>query len=476
MESRRDHRKIVRRIIIRGNLVLETPTCLGNGERDSLTDLALLRDSISSHALLPGTSLAGALRNYLQERLAGYGQTQEHSLLTQLFGGGRGDDNGNQSTLIIHDSISVNAPNIEFRDGVKISSETGTAQDKAKYDLELVSAGTTFPLFFELLVEEGQDLSHLKQALATSLLGLETGEIAIGMKKRRGFGKCRVQAWQVQEFNLKNHKDCANWLNYAHWETGLLPEVDQHAHIVTALGNPKLEDKRHLFKLSATFEIQGGLLIRSGQATVGIAPDVVQLTAQQVNGQRLPVLPGTSWAGVMRHRAERILDTLGVDKSMMNQMFGDVPEGKPDPKNLATQAKASRLVVHESVITESHSMVQNRIAIDRFTGGALHGALFDEQPVFGGHVTLNLELRHPQDSEIGLLLLLLKDLWTGDLPVGGTSSIGRGRLKGLSAQLKRGNEEWSIEQGDGRLVISDTERLERFVAALVIVTQGEKAA
>jgi hypothetical protein len=32
-------------------------------------------------------------------------------------------------------------------------------------------------------------------------------------------------------------------------------------------------------------------------------------------------------------------------------------------------------------------------------------------------------------------LLLLRDLWTEDLPIGGTSSVGRGRLKGRVATL-----------------------------------------
>jgi hypothetical protein len=36
---------------------------------------------------------------------------------------------------------------------------------------------------------------------------------------------------------------------------------------------------------------------------------------------------------------------------------------------------------------------------------------------------------------VGLVLLLLKDLWTGDLPLGGEISVGRGRLKGKQATL-----------------------------------------
>jgi len=42
----------------------------------------------------------------------------------------------------------------------------------------------------------------------------------------------------------------------------------------------------------------------------------------------------------------------------------------------------------------------------------------------------------------GLLLLLLRDLWTGDLPLGGESSVGRGRLKGRSATLAYDGKTW----------------------------------
>jgi hypothetical protein len=41
-----------------------------------------------------------------------------------------------------------------------------------------------------------------------------------------------------------------------------------------------------------------------------------------------------------------------------------------------------------------------------------------------------MELRNPQEGEIGLFLLLLKDVLSGDLPVGGTASVGRGVLTG----------------------------------------------
>ena len=54
--------------------------------------------------------------------------------------------------------------------------------------------------------------------------------------------------------------------------------------------------------------------------------------------------------------------------------------------------------------------------------------------------------------ELGLLLLLLKDLWTGDLPLGGESSVGRGRLRGKEAVMdyKRPGSEatWTLRAKD----------------------------
>ena len=167
--QRSDHRRITKRIIIRGILVLDTPTCLGSGDADSPTDLPLLRDSISDRALLTGSSIAGALRNYLHEYEQGYGKSEiSQGLATKLFGhlfryeGDEPKEEENQSPLIIDEAISSTIPVIELRDGVKIKSATGTAEDGAKYDLELLEAGTEFLLNFELLIEK--DEAELKKA------------------------------------------------------------------------------------------------------------------------------------------------------------------------------------------------------------------------------------------------------------------------------------------------------------------------
>lgn len=485
--EKRYQRKIVRRKIVRGCLELTSPTCLGSGDADSPTDMPLLRDSISDRALLTGASLAGALRNYLREYLHGYGVSESKSdLATKLFGSVRQDDDGAQSPLIVNDALSSDVPKIELRDGVKIDSQTGTAEDKKKYDLELLAAGTQFPLQFELLITQQDEPEKLLQGLAIALQGLEKGEISLGMKKRRGFGCCVVKEWQVWDFDLRDPAQGRAWLEYSHWQHGFLPEPpEKQLSITTALGVnlENIDDCRKHLKILATFSLNDSLLIRSGQAEIGSAPDVVHLKSQR-DGEWKPVLSGTSLAGVLRHRAERILNTLSKnnqDSEILNGLFGYVNEDKKI-------AQSSRLIVREAEISSTSDMVQSRIAIDRFTGGAYHGALFDEQPVWGDdntRVTLDLELRNPEKHEIGLLLLLLKDLWTEDLPVGGESSIGRGRLKGREAEIDWAtSRSWKISRSQGRLLVQDLQNsakpegevkkeLEEFVQALVDLLSGE---
>ena len=156
----RDSRQIVRRILVEGDLVLQTPAHFGNGEVEGTTDMPLLVDPVEGKALLTGASLAGALRNYLWESEQGYGveyAAQKHSqaLAVQLFGGARGDPEGLQSPLIVEDALGP-SPEVELRDGVRIDPATRTAAAEAKFDMELLRVGTTFPLRFELLVPAGK--------------------------------------------------------------------------------------------------------------------------------------------------------------------------------------------------------------------------------------------------------------------------------------------------------------------------------
>ncbi|MDQ2999176.1 MAG: RAMP superfamily CRISPR-associated protein, partial [Chloroflexota bacterium] len=136
------------RIIITGQLKLLTPTSLSNGDADGLLDMPLARDAAEDVPLLTGSSISGALRSYLRLREYGYRQP-EHAkgMAESLFGGQRSDDEGSQSPLIIDDARAQQVV-AEIRDNVRIEPQTRTAQDRKKFDLELLPAGTMFTLRF----------------------------------------------------------------------------------------------------------------------------------------------------------------------------------------------------------------------------------------------------------------------------------------------------------------------------------------
>jgi CRISPR/Cas system CSM-associated protein Csm3 (group 7 of RAMP superfamily) len=438
MTDRTSHRSIIERWVIQGRLILETPAHFGNGDADPLTDMPLLVDEVEGDPLLPGTSIAGALRNYLREREYGYGKAEAKGSKTALlFGSSRVDEDGKQSPLVIDDARGTSA-GFELRDGVAIDPETRTAADEKKFDMQLLAAGSAFDLRFELIVSK--DSQQLRDALFTALTGLEKGEITLGARKRRGFGQVTVKDWQVFKFDLTTKNGLINWLGF---EQGLkTPKEQPGADLAAKLGATlQTDDKRSSAHLTAHFAIDGTLLIRSGFGETGNSPDTVHIRSARPGHEKpIPIIPGTSLAGVLRQRALKIARTIAPDndkkiaQGFVDSMFGP-SEIKPDEKH----AKASRVSIKETEIKDSTQLVVTRVKIDRFTGGAYESALFSEQPEIGKpntkSVTLDLTLRDSQDAELGLLLLLLKDLWTGDLPIGGESSVGRGRLNGIGATL-----------------------------------------
>lgn len=480
-------REIERRIVIRGDLVLETPARLGNGDADALVDMPLLLDAVSGAPLLTGASVAGALRSYLRQRELGYwAQDEKQSPLeTTLFGYQQGD-NGEQSWLIVDDALGVSPPppppanaapaagnaaprrpRVELRDGVAIDPETRTADDKKKYDFEALQAGTRFPLRLEVLIRAAER-DQVVRAVALALQGFERGEIPIGGSKRRGLGQCRVAQWTVIDYVLTDPQRLVAWLDGD--ESG--EKVDGKIAPLLGLAAEPTDDKRKSFELKATFALDGSLLIRSAPMRKG-EPDFVHLRSRR--GDELKsILSGTSLAGALRARALRIARTVATTPAtgdhFVDEMFGPRIDDSV-PVEARAKPAASRLMAAETEIEKPLHLVQTRVKIDRFTGGAFPTGLFSEEPVFsqaGTEVCISLELHGPCKGQIGLLLLLLKDLWLGDLPLGGESSVGRGRLKGQKATLtcRQGatTEAWTIEaNGAGLTITGKADTLQGYV-------------
>jgi len=435
-------RRLNSRWLLTATLQTRTAAHFG-GQADSALDMPILRCARTGRPLLPGTTLGGALRGYLMDYLTGYGignsaaptdcpHTQNDPAI--LFGGGQGSDEAGQSPVIVFDALGTlpeESPQTEIRDGVLIETATGTAAPHKKYDFEVIPPGTTFTVRFDVLIPNAEREVRIVSILATVLDGLDKGEIAIGLRRSRGLGEVVVLTWNAKRFDLTTSQGWIDWIGSDH-EQGV--ESNGHPSVIDAIRNaaPNLsidipKDQRNRVLIEVKSSLDGELLIRipNREAT---GPDVMHLTS----GGR-PILSGTSVMGVIRSRALKIaqlvhsVDREQAESQFIATLFGPRAEGTRNPE---FEPHGSRLRISERHIVGGTPRHTQRIAIDRFTHGFVPHALFDEETHAGGTVEIRFEIRNPQPGEVGLLLLVIKDLVTGRLPVGGSSSVGRGVLIG----------------------------------------------
>jgi CRISPR/Cas system CSM-associated protein Csm3 (group 7 of RAMP superfamily) len=404
--------------ILTGKLKLYSPVIIGSGESEE-TDLDLLLDA-QGKPFIPGTSLAGVLRhlsiNYLTNDeinlLWGYTQT----------------DKAQQSILHFSDLPVCENIKVGTRAGVKIDTSTGRAAEKLLYEYQIIENGT-FAFHLEAIDKDGQNDAIIQKAFSL-FRALFKEKIRLGAKTTSGFGLIGLDNEQdltYYFFNLNNKQSFIDWLsgNYESYKNELnnLPEIKG--------AKPKV------FRLEANMHLKTSFIIRD-YSVVPSRPDAVSLHS---NG--IPAISGPSLKGALRSRAERIINTLGysIDKtryeaiteSLLNNLFGAASKRQGN-------SKRGKLFVNEISLKDYPLEQQTRIKIDRFTGGALGSALIEEMPVFSNNkesalIKIILTIEDYEDWEVGLVLLLLKDLWTGDLPVGGEKVIGRGVFEGSSAKL-----------------------------------------
>jgi CRISPR/Cas system CSM-associated protein Csm3 (group 7 of RAMP superfamily) len=108
----KDANRIGKVIYIKGELKLLSPLLVGNGERQ-FTDNDLIKDS-NRNPFIPGTSIAGSVRNHIKEIL-----NRDEELIDILFGGE--EVGSNQSLLYFYDSTLTKKGTISMRDGIAVN-------------------------------------------------------------------------------------------------------------------------------------------------------------------------------------------------------------------------------------------------------------------------------------------------------------------------------------------------------------------
>ncbi len=393
------------KIILKATLELLSPLQIGSGRSDNC-DKDVLLDA-DRRPYIPASSFIGKLNAEMND--------QDFSKYMGIYG--RLDKEVTQSRLIIDDLLLVGNPdfNVNIRDGIRIDNKTGIVEDGAKFDYQVVEPGLSFALNMEFDVLDDGQLVKVKDWIKR-ISGMLNSSFSVGARSSSGSGELKATELKVMCYPFDTEDGVIDYLLQK-------PRPNCEELICPA---KMAED---VFAIKADYRIPSSLIVRSSPSDP-FGSDAVHLTS---NGKF--VLPGSSLRGALRARAQRIVNLLWGEvpaaKDFIRLLFGW--SGKEDGVHYTIP---SSLMVNEVEIDKVTTELQNRIKIDRFTGGTIESALFDSMPLFPNSdeaqiKDLRLSIKDALPSQKGLLLLLFKDLYTRDLAIGGEKNVGRGCLKGI---------------------------------------------
>jgi CRISPR/Cas system CSM-associated protein Csm3 (group 7 of RAMP superfamily) len=400
---------VAKRIAVKLNCSFASPALIGSGQSEN-TDSDILRDA-DERPFLPGSTIAGVLRARC---------TEAKDFFAKDF----------ISPLWVMDAPLKDAAVITL-DGVKIDPDNKVAEDQKKYDYEAISVDTKFTIRLLLTIRQNDDAKAFEEMLGQVIAAIASSEMAFGAKTHRGFGRVQCQpngiTQKVFDLSKGNKKVLDAWINFA-WDSA----EDWDPVTPGAF-------KREQQTLTATLALNGSIMIRDirniYEDDLPAATNTPDYKHLSVDGK--PVIMGTSWAGAFRSGLYRLLKQQLSEadvKCYLDRVFGFVEE-KP------AKVQASQIIFDMSMLTgrtaEEGYRTLTRVKINRFTGGAADGALYTEQPWFGGTTTLTV--RYPTEGGKALrelILLGLEALNMGAIQVGGETGVGRGCFKVMTINDK----------------------------------------
>ncbi len=463
--------RIIKKIIFNIPMQTYSPLRISSGVDDGITDILVLKDK-KGKAFIPGTSITGVLRAKMSNI---YGDRA----VDRLFGSI--DDDGNQSMINISDIVLENAKIIN-RDGIKIDSFTGVSKQGAKFDFEAIDKGATGDLYIEVTLRESclseqnkPNISYRKEhkdfaingdvygELTATIADILTEGINVGSLTTKGYGKIKSrEPVKMYVFDFKNPQGAMKWWQYLNEE--ILQDVAYTGNNSVAVVSE--ED----FVMQMEFALTSSMIIRDYD--VDTDDEKEKIAAVQMKSGEDFVIPATSIKGVLKSRAYKILMNLNHHDEQEAEDFLDKLMGR-ETDNKEDKGQKSRLYIDEVYIRPNilHSKKQSRNRIDRFTGGTIDSALFTDKPIWQtdkskATIAINLQVQNCDEKEAGLMLLVMKDLWLGDLAIGGNKAIGKGVLKGKKCTIQYAGESFLI-QDDGDFHVSDNiDKLEAYVQKL----------
>lgn len=384
------------------NIYVENISPLHIGTNDN----EMLINSEDNTVFIPGTTMAGALRAYLENN--------NYKNVNKLFG-----KDLNMSKIFVYDTV-CSLQGMEIRPAVRIDKEFGVAIKGGKFERNFITTGHKFVIELEIFAANESEELDFKEAIYNCILGINNGDITLGAYKTSGAGLFKVSKIEECSLNLEDKNQLFSYLQ---------DKIRFKEILVNELKNTTFKNNDITFTLKATLDTP--LLIKVQD----------QMDANQADGQQIKnnkgeyIIPGTSLKGIIRGQGEKILkyhNKLNISKYIF---------GSEDSKDIKI---ASNFKTFDSVIENAKVGKYNRIKLNKFTGGVIKSALMDDDPVLGD-IKLQGKYKYTgtsirEDIGIAIIALVFRDIAIGNLSLGSGYNIGRGRVKGSRLIITKGEK------------------------------------
>lgn len=481
-------------------MVLEaaSPLSIGTGRGIGTYDTAVVADANGLPAI-PATTLKGVLRALCRSSFEpdslkdvfGYAEGEDGAPARLSMSWGwchdgddepvlgrlapdRGDDSrfspsGDLIDPVLRFLLAATREATVVRDRVRIGSR-GTVDGTGKFDRTVVPRGVRFSI--ELQLNGRQSTLDDDRQIWDTILGiLASGDLSVGGSTRGGLGKLVPvsDSTGLRFFERCFVLDDEGFAAYREFRRasardGNIDLLDRISPVPAATVGRRLS-----LPLEAidTWRIGGGSVALGSDEVDAVplresyldwGPDGRAARVVEAADARCVVIPATSIKGALRHRT-----AFHHRRFRAGHVFGEAGGSTDDPTDAAIgdlfgSVKARRvpdrsekedrgpetgqigsIVIDDAVLDLTGSAHQRiaHVSIDRFTGGARQGLLFDEEVLVGGRLDLHIRLlprfEELQEDLRKAFFAALDDLQTGRLALGGASGRGHGRFRKIEA-------------------------------------------
>lgn len=407
----------------------QTPLKVGSSAMDFWQDSPVQRDWNGLPMIL-GTSIAGVLRKDFSGDKA------------DIFGEDKGSKVIISNALLVNDKGEVSEElllqksdflkifdNLPIREHTAINSK-GVTKDGAKFDEEVVYKGSRFKFSIEFIEED-------KELFESILNLLSNPAFRLGGGSTKGFGKFKIEEIKTALVDLDSYSSRLNDTLSHCKEYATKQSTSNATHTIYSL---KIRPDN--------FFMFGSGFGDSDADMIPVYEQVVDYDSGKLSKNRI-FIPASSIKGAIAHRTTYHYNKLkgftieaknGVES--VKEIFG---EAKNSKQNIVG-SKGKILIGDCFKESLEKTKTFDHVAIDRFTSGAIDGALFQEKTVARDDEEYEIEILLQNDIEdkeaIRAFECALQDIVTGMLPLGGATTKGHGVFYGEilknGVELKKG--------------------------------------